>query len=267
MSKPGSQTFAAATKKKANGGDGERMEDSAVAKTGKALVVSLEGESDGRKVAGKLAENIKQQEIGGPPQAVRVARDGNVVIVAKDDSQRDKLEASLGKMGSPLQDAHPLLVISGVGKGLSDEELLEGIVRGDNGIGKEDLKIVNRIPCRNPWKENVLLHIEEIEDFKRVVKRGRPELGCELLFAEEYLGLTQCFRCCRLGHVQKFCTEKEVCYRCGGGHEGKECRRSERACVNCYRMSGEKRDLGARDSVCPALKTALERFRKTIKYA
>lgn len=45
----------------------------------------------------------------------------------------------------------------------------------------------------------------------------------------------QCFKCCRFGHVSEKCRSSERCFRCGEGHQGKNCPlpADKAKCISC----------------------------------
>ena len=45
----------------------------------------------------------------------------------------------------------------------------------------------------------------------------------------------QCFKCCRFGHVADKCRSSERCFRCGAGHQGKNCPLTvdKAICISC----------------------------------
>lgn len=45
----------------------------------------------------------------------------------------------------------------------------------------------------------------------------------------------QCFKCCRFGHVAEKCRSAERCFRCGEGHQGKNCPLpiDKARCISC----------------------------------
>ncbi|KAJ8912980.1 hypothetical protein NQ315_000037 [Exocentrus adspersus] len=238
-----------------------------------ALVVSSKEEESATRLAQQLAVKIRSKDINGPPPVVRIIMDGKLVIVPKDNEQKLKLEENLKKVRGvefvERKSGDPLIMISGVEKGMGDEELVGKLIRQNEqnfeNSNAEDVKIIRRTTCRNPWKENIILRTK-LENFKNIVKRGKIELDCQLHFVEEYLGLPICYRCCRFGHVAKYCKEKMVCYKCTGEHDGKGCQSDTRTCANCFRMFGKKESHEARNAACPALVQALEKSRRNINY-
>lgn len=49
-----------------------------------------------------------------------------------------------------------------------------------------------------------------------------------------YIGrVIQCFSCSHFSHVSSQCRSKKRCYKCGGSHEGKDCKSTILTCPNC----------------------------------
>ncbi|XP_018578184.1 trichohyalin-like [Anoplophora glabripennis] len=129
-----------------------------------ALIVSSKEESDARKLAEALAKQVSVKDIGGAPQGVRKIRDGKVVIIPRYLEQKGKIKETLEKMQQvevrESRRSEPLLMVSGVEKGLTDQELTEKLLRGFEGsvnVERGDLKVLKRVACRNNWKENIVL--------------------------------------------------------------------------------------------------------------
>ncbi|KAJ8945529.1 hypothetical protein NQ318_020374 [Aromia moschata] len=134
--------------------------------------------------------------------------------------------------------------------------------RGDKGRGFQGNQ---KKKVQKPLEEQLDNTIEG-DIFKAIVKKGKLNYECELLYAEEYLGLAMCYKCCRFGHIAKYCREDDVCYKCGRGHDARECGERNERCVNCLRMFGKPGQHNARDASCPAFKINIERSRTCIKY-
>lgn len=238
----------------------------------RVMIVSSKQEKDARKLANDLAKSIKVKDIGGPPQGVRIIRDGKVLIYSKDKEQERKIKDNLGKNKDlevrERKVADPVLVVTGVERGMEDNEFIGKLVRGTEELGNRNLdefRVIKRITCRNAWKENVVLRVS-VNDFKLLVKKRKVEIDCERYHVEEYLGLAMCFKCCRFGHITKYCNNKESCHKCAGDHDGRECEKNERRCVNCWRVFGKNASHSARDQECPAMISILEKSRKRINY-
>lgn len=238
----------------------------------RALVVTSKAESNARKLANELATTIKAKDIGGPPKGMRTIRDGKLIILAKDKEQQGKIRESLVKNKNlevrERKAADPMLVVSGVERGMTDEDFAGKILRGTEELAHlktEDIRIVKRVTCRNAWKENIVLRLD-LPTFKLMVKKGKVEIDCQRYFVEEYLGLAMCYRCCRFGHVTTYCKEKTTCHSCAGEHDGRDCNKEVKKCVNCWRVFGKFGDHSARNPDCPAMMRILEKSRSRINY-
>lgn len=214
-------------------------------------------------------------------KGVRMMREvveGKVVAVFENEEDCSRVREAiqkeegvkLGTETGPL----PRLRLSGVEKGYTDEAIIRGIYEGNNelwgGASLEECmggaKIIYRRQCRNDYKENIVMQMKG-ETFKRIVKAGRVSIDLIWVFAEECLEIAVCYRCSRFGHLSKNCKDKECCYKCGGEHEGRDCRR-EWDCPNCRRVGvgRESRRHAANDRKCPVYVRKWEQRRNNTDY-
>ncbi|KAJ8945526.1 hypothetical protein NQ318_020371, partial [Aromia moschata] len=194
-----------------------------------------------RKWQKRWGRNWELRILGGHQKGVRLIRGGRVCIEARDDEQLARLEREInnreGMNCRRVRNSDPMVIISGVNEGIEEGEFIREIIRGNEeltGTGEDEIKIIRKIKCRNPWKNNWVLQ------------------------TREYLGLAMCFRCCRFGHIAKYCRENDICYRCGKGHDSRECRETGERCINCLRMFGKAGEHNARDTTCPAFRMNME---------
>lgn len=237
-----------------------------------AIVVSSKVEKNSRKLATELSTLINPSDIDGPPKAMHTIWDGKLVIFAKNKSQKEKITDNLKKNSNlnfhKRKSPTPMLVVSGVQKGMSDLDFISKLTLCSEemkGVSLDDCKIVKRITCRNYWKENIVLR-PGVEAFKVLVKKGKIDIDCQIHFVEEYLGVSMCYKCCRFGHITKFCKEKEECYNCSGVHDARTCKSEIKKCVNCLKMFGKVCDHSARSPNCPAMMRVIEMSRERINY-
>lgn len=228
------------------------------------------------KVIEALKKNLKASEIGGAPKFINQLRSGGVIINWRDEEQRKKAEEKIttieGMEVRGLRNTDPMLMITGVSESFSAEEVIEGIVAQNEELRTsmtqkevEEVKVITKIRCRNPWKVNWVLQAKA-DTFKKIIKLGRVNFDMEKLHIEEYMGLAMCFRCCRFGHIAKYCKDEPACGRCGGAHETIICDGVKKECVNCKRMNKEKIDHEARDRRCPVFGMKVEQYKKHIDY-
>lgn len=233
------------------------------------IIVSKAEERNGRRLAEMLANTVEAEKIGGAPKAVKVMRDGKLRIVAKDEEHGNRIVREMvnieGVDARKMKSIDPMIMITGVDSSILEEELKKQIERNNEGIKEEDMKIIKRFRCRNPWKTNWVVRLPGAK-FREIIKKGKINIGCESLFVEEYVGVLMCFRCCRYGHLSTRCMEPEVCYNCGREHGGGSCTERELRCINCWRAYGREEGHGARSQECPVYKINMEKARRATDY-
>ena len=116
----------------------------------------------------------------------------------------------------------------------------------------------------SPERANQLIHKGVVEggEVKNVV---RFVVGC---------GIVQCFKCCRYGHIAKYCRLEPRCGKCGSGdHETRECTVTKEFglnfCVNCKGnpKSGVNCIHFAWDKNCPVRQEERRRLYEKLLYA
>lgn len=233
------------------------------------IIVTKENESNARKLVQELQNRVKSNVIGGPPKAVRYLRDGKVSIVAQDMEQRERILKEVRKIegveARKTKSKDPMIEITGVNVDLEERELLECIRRENNELTDTGMKIIKKRNCRNAWKMNVVIQMET-EGFKRIIRKGKVNVNYESHIIEEFFDVEMCFKCCRYGHVAKWCAGDIACYNCGGRHEARECKIRNKGCINCKRVFGRNEQHGARDFNCPVRKQNTEKAKKYINY-
>lgn len=212
-----------------------------------AIIRPKENE-DARDTIKKIKEIAKNElrETGGLKEILKVPT-GSVVLKFKSKEQQTKITEKIRKdktidikEGKRIS---PKLQITGIGKGLTDEDIRAILLEENEEIMEElgenwteDLEIVTRRTCRNRLKENVVINTN-LRIFKTLVKRQRIRFELMMLHVEELTEIPLCFKCSSYGHVAKHCLKTtEKCYKCSGEHAGKDCNNSRLNCTNCKRQ-------------------------------
>ncbi|KAH1015594.1 hypothetical protein HUJ05_013292 [Dendroctonus ponderosae] len=200
---------------------------------------------------------------------------GQLAIHYKDRTQQklidDKIKTRPELQIKPLQRTNPKLLITGVMKGYTDDELMDAIITenkelqqelGDN--IKDKLKVVRRATCINQSKENVTMEATP-EAFRTMVKRGKIYIDLTEIYIRKEVNVALCFKCHKFGHPYKYCTERARCHVCGGPHEGRQCTSGNPDCPNCA-SQGTPRDMKhhtARDRLCPVYQRKARQYQQT----
>lgn len=233
------------------------------------LIVVKEDEYNAGKLAKELGRKVRIEDMGGMPKDVRILKDGKVGIIANNEEHREKIRKELEKLeGVDVRNAkctNPMILITGVSAGVDEEELMEILKEEIGELTDGNMKVIKKRKCRNVWKNNWVLGMGG-EEFRKIIKKGKINVGRDRVFVEEYVDVAMCYKCCRYGHIAKWCKDKAACYDCGGDHQAEDCGSGDRGCVNCARVTGRKERHGARDPSCPVLRRNVETKRKYVKY-
>lgn len=119
---------------------------------------------------------------------------------------------------------------------------------------------------------NVIIEVNA-ELFKQIMCKAHVFIGWSSCKVYEHLDVTRCYKCCKYGHVAKYCkSEREVCPLCAGDHQMKECTVENRKCVNCQyakevlRIANLNTDHAVFDRSCPAYVRALKTAKNRVEY-
>lgn len=195
---------------------------------------------------------------------------GGLVIKEKDQIQREKIEKVLGSCKELVMSSGgmkvPRMIIRGVDAIYeNDRERVSELLAQNPEIGtlikdENSVKIIAVKKGRNLGRESWIVEAP-ISVFRKIVTDGWVVMNLTRVRVDEDEDVVRCYKCCRFGHVAKFCQQEVSCYRCGGKHEGKECQSKRVNCVNCERVRLEKREHEANDWRCPVYIRQVERER------
>jgi hypothetical protein len=226
--------------------------------------VKMPGKS-AEEVKAKLVRTLDIEKIGGPLSQVIPTKRGEVVLVCRNEEQRKKLETVLKttegvEMGSKKK-LNPTVTLTGLETGWKEEEIVDEVFQKNGWIQntttreefKKAFKFLARKRCQKSPKENLTFAVEP-RLHKAFIEKQKIVVGLTMVFVEEMVQVTRCFKCNGLGHIAKSCKQEPKCHKCGKeGHKIKECRSEKSECGNC-RQAGHR----AYDRKCPTMKRALE---------
>lgn len=106
----------------------------------------------------------------------------------------------------------------------------------------------------------------ESDIYKALMKKEMILFDYIMTGIKEYINIAMCFRCCKFGHVAKYCGNKEICYNCGKEHITEECMSEMRNCKNCEEAGYSPRSHDARDLRCPIFQRKLKEGKSHINY-
>ncbi|XP_023240712.1 uncharacterized protein LOC111639152 [Centruroides sculpturatus] len=224
-----------------------------------------EGE-DPERTKDRLKKNVNPRQLGVGIQTVRKLRRGGIAIEVGTEEEKKKLRREIEektglKTREPVK-RRPRIVIYGVSKDASKEEVEECLFEQNDilncNLDIEDykkevelkFKYGNRQKLTVNWVAEVSPRVRQVLLPKKKINLGWSRCGIE-----EYINVTQCYKCCKLGHIAKNCEEKDiVCSQCGQQHRFKDCPNKGRAdCCNCRREKLKDTCHNACDKKCPLI--------------
>ena len=238
-------------------------------------IIKINDINEPEKAMQQLKKEINSQKTGGFKN-VRQTKSGAIVIESHDKYQQEKLKTALKDKNNitfkEAQNINPMFMVTGIEKGITNEEFLEEIERLNyeivNELGfkiSDKIKIIAKRQCRNPLKENWILQAQP-QIAKWFLKKGKINFDLVMVYVREHFNLAMCFKCCGFGHVSKYCKEKETCHKCGDEHVSIDCNIDKYKCPNCQKLKLTEINHSARDLQCPIYKRRLERYKNNIIY-
>ena len=237
-------------------------------KRAKSLILSHSiptGERDRKNVI-RLVLECKPEE--AEIDEIKIAKNGDIIIFAKDEHSYNKLLIPSGWRHSPEASFVPRLNISSeVGKYVyvknfdkteRVEDIVEALTR--EGIANSNIERVKLGTAGEPsYTVKVLVHKES--DRVKLAKDGLivnfMRHKCETHVNSKII---QCYNCNKYGHLSKDCTDIVACLICAGPHTHRECS-VDKAQAHCTNCGGNH---AASDRSCP---TRIENIRKERKQA
>ncbi|KMQ86554.1 hypothetical protein RF55_14429 [Lasius niger] len=152
---------------------------------------------------------------------------------------------------------------------MDDQEIIETI-RVQNELCEESREIHMRIlkkgimikkrneqEGRRSEEDGTLIIETDGETHKKLVENGKLNLGWRRCRVYDFVSVLRCFKCWGYNHMTKHCENHETCQFCAGRHNGKDCKSTEKRCINCmewsirHKNNKTKDDHGAMDKECP----------------
>lgn len=277
-------TYAAATQKKQitghqNTANGQPEKWTTPKTTTKIeTIIRVDEMDDPKEVLQRLKNEIRTKDVDGGFKSIRHLKSGAIVVESHSESQQQKLKRALEENTNikvkDLDNTDPMFMITGIEKGLTEQDFINELIRLNIEIENElkckvnnKITVIARKNCRNPHKENWILQAPA-EITKWFLKRHTVNFDLVKVFVQEHINLAICLKCSGFGHVAKYCKEDLCCHKCGKGHAGKDCTETKWKCPNCVKMKYPPEECihSARDSSCPVLRKRLAQYRNHVNY-
>lgn len=236
------------------------------------IEVKMEGKKTRREVMDIMKKKLNLKELG-PIKSLFTLPNGNFVVNCRDRTQKEtvakKLEEEKSMTIRRERNVTPTFMITGIEEGLTKEQVLEELITMNPEVFREtgdETTVVGKRKCRNPEKENWIVQTSP-ENFKKIMKKGAVKFELLMRRVEECIRPAICYKCCKFGHVSKYCeAETPICYKCAGEHEGTRCENEELICVNCKKAGRDKIKHSARSLNCPIMEKKILWERRLISF-
>ena len=180
--------------------------------------------------------------IGTNITSIRKAAKGAVVVQCDNLKTREKL---LNQVKNKLGDKYeynlpksrkPKLQICGMSEKLSDEELLNYLIKQNEFITEEsEIKVIKTVEVKNSSNNKLFSSIIETspKTYKNMMAREKVYVKWDRCNVYENKYVSRCYKCLGFKHMEKVCTNKLACKLCAGEHESTKCSAVQRKCINC----------------------------------
>ncbi|KFM60476.1 Gag-Pol polyprotein, partial [Stegodyphus mimosarum] len=164
---------------------------------------------------------------------------------------------------------NPRIIIYNVDKDISGEELKEYLIKQNTELEKAEIEV--KFSMNAKYGMNWVLSIDP-DSYQKLMKTKKVNIQCSRKNIKEYIKITQCINCLKLGHTKRTCNMEKCCSKCGKqGHIQSECKAKENNCVNCSHANDiHKLKLDTRhnshDKECACKGRELENLKRRINY-
>lgn len=204
-------------------------------------------------------------------------KDG-ILISCGDNNSLEKLKSLIGNETKGVYNVtvpkklRPRIMVYGVDSyAVGEPDFLEKVIHINNlNCSIEDIKFITKIKFKD--KFNVVLEVAPLL-FNDIIKRKFLYLGWSKCFVKEHFSFIRCFKCWKFGHYRRECkSECDLCPKCSGPHEIKNCDSNDICCVNCKFLNSRfntAHDIGhsANSSICNYFLSHIGKLKSRIDYA
>ena len=219
------------------------------------VTVQLESPAQYQEMCEKLESNSLLMNGSLNIDKLTCNRNGKSTIICETEAQKESLKKVLSRMELEPADAkikNFFFAIFGVLRTKKSEDIVSELLRRDKERFKEgDFEISERFPISKSTDAVVFSCKESMRT--AIVRRPKIYLGSRRYQLNNFVELTQCYKCSRFGHKANCCTEKTPsCPNCAGNHSLKDCPINfSPKCSNCSRVTVRETGHSSWDVRCP----------------
>lgn len=268
----------------ANGSQARKLYSEVVTDAGKKekrykVFIKSRRDQTGEDIKKVIKTNVNPTNVKVGVCAMKSLRDGRVMIETSSKEEIERLTTAINEKCSEHLEAKipklwdPSLVVYNIPEEVTLDNAEEIIISQNPGLELKtgDLKpkfiMTNRKNLRN-------LVVTVNSQIRKQLLHTKLKIGWLICYAEDYVKVNRCYKCCRYFHKARDCRGEETCVRCAGNHNSKDCtvHDNEMRCVNCinYNKYNKQEKINenhsAFDRDCPCLHIATEKYKQNIDY-
>jgi hypothetical protein len=216
-------------------------------------------EEDLKAVMNDITSKIRLSEHGIAVKSMRRTRQNHLLILCPTSNDAEILKDIINEkfsekyIAKKIKKKWPRVVLKDINKEYTREHLYQDM-KGQNQYLREtmeklkDIKIVKEIHTKRDKSAHLLIEVSP--DLRRkMLQHGKVNIGYQRLTVAEDDPVIRCYHCLRIGHIAKFCRDKDrppKCSHCAEEHSYNKCTRKSTTptCINCQRenlMKGQER--------------------------
>lgn len=200
-----------------------------------------------RQVKDDIRKKVNPVEIGAGLSLGKPTKNGGIVIKCGNEKNLANIQAEIqNRMGENYSVEVPKILshrikVAGINEseyGLTDTEIVSRI-ESQNNLHDNNLDKKIRVVRKSKVYNNKFSMVLEVDDksYEMFIEKERLNIGWNRCMVFNDYGIQRCFKCCSYGHMAKECKSNQVCPKCSGCHEFKDCNVVSVKCVNCVRSN------------------------------
>lgn len=244
------------------------------------LMVKSKNNETGEDTKHLLRTSINPTSMKVGILAMKNLRDGRVLIETGSREEIEKLHKAINeKCCQRLETTipklwNPNIVIHNIPEEVTVENAEEIIISQNPDL---DLNTGNIKPkfifTSNKKFRNLVIEVNS--QTRKQLLQKKLKIGWLICYAEDYIRINRCFKCCRFNHRARDCRGEETCPKCAGQHNITECTvitENDMKCINCtnwnkYNKNDQINEQhSAMDRNCPSLHAAIQKRKQNIDY-
>lgn len=172
---------------------------------------------------------------------IRKAPKGSIIVKCSNKESSEKLKSAAIEKLSDKYDVkvseirNPQIKIVNISTKLEDDELILKIKKQNDFISNTtDIKVIKMYEVKKKDEIKYTAIIEsDTETIHQILNSEKLSIGWDRCRVFDHVYILRCYRCLGFNHISKVCTRKQLCIKCGGEHEKKDCKSNETKCANC----------------------------------